>query len=156
MPAGWKIRRASPADLEAILTIEEACDEAPHWSRASWLETLSADEETRPARANFVAESNSDILGFAVFSRTGELAELESIAVSKLARRQGVGRALCRQGMDWSRDLGATVIELEVRASSDGALALYRLLGFVEQGRRRGYYRYPTEDAVLMAATLQS
>jgi ribosomal-protein-alanine N-acetyltransferase len=156
MPVGWEIRRAWPADLEAILAIEKACQEAPHWSRASWLEALSADDGTKPARASFVAESNRGILGFVVFSRTGELAELESIAVSKPARCQGVGRALCRQGMDWSRNLGAVVIELEVRASSDGALALYRLLGFVEQGRRRGYYRNPTEDAVLMAAALES
>jgi ribosomal-protein-alanine N-acetyltransferase len=58
--------------------------------------------------------------------------------------------------MEWSRALGAAVIELEVRASGDGALTLYRLLGFVEQARRRGYYRNPTEDAVLMAAALQS
>jgi ribosomal-protein-alanine N-acetyltransferase len=156
MPAGWLIRRASHADLKAILAIEQACDEAPHWSRASWLEALSEDERNEPTRASFVAESNSGIIGFAVFSCTVELAELESIAVSKPARCQGIGKALCRQGMDWSRDLRAAVIELEVRASGDGALALYRLLGFVEQGRRRGYYRNPTEDAVLMAAALQS
>jgi [ribosomal protein S18]-alanine N-acetyltransferase len=154
MPVDWEIRRASAADLEAVRAIEEACDEAPHWSRISWLEALSADEGTEPARASFVAESNSGILGFSVISRTGKLAELESIAVSKPARGQGIGKALCRRGMDWSRNLGAGVIELEVRASSDGALALYRLLGFVEQARRRGYYRSPTEDAVLMAAAL--
>jgi ribosomal protein S18 acetylase RimI-like enzyme len=31
-------------------------------------------------------------------------------------------------------------------------MALYRSLGFQEQGRRPGYYRNPPEDAVLMAA----
>jgi ribosomal-protein-alanine N-acetyltransferase len=156
MPADWCIRSASPADLEAILAIEQACDEAPHWSRSSWLEALSRDERTEPARASFVAERNNEIIGFAVAGCAGELAELESIAVCKPARCQGVGKALCRQVMDWSRDCGARGIELEVRASSDGALALYRSLGFVEQGRRRGYYRNPTEDAVLMVAALQS
>jgi ribosomal-protein-alanine N-acetyltransferase len=52
----------------------------------------------------------------------------------------------------WSRNAGASELELEVRESSEGALALYRSLGFVEQARRREYYRNPTEDAVLMAA----
>jgi ribosomal-protein-alanine N-acetyltransferase len=156
MPAGWYVRRASPADLEAILAIEQACDEAPHWSRASWLAALSEDERTEPARASFVAESNNGIIGFSVFSCMGKLAELESIAVSIPARCQGVGRALCRRGMDWSRNRGTGTIELEVRASSSGALVLYRSLGFIEQGRRRGYYREPTEDAVLMAAALES
>jgi ribosomal-protein-alanine N-acetyltransferase len=156
MPADWCVRRALPADLEAILAMEQACDEAPHWSRASWLEALSNEERTEPARASFVAESNQGIIGFSVVSCMGKLAELESIAVSIPARCQGVGRALCRQGMDWSRNRGAGTIELEVRGSSNGALALYRVLGFVEQGRRRGYYQHPTEDAVLMAATLGS
>jgi [ribosomal protein S18]-alanine N-acetyltransferase len=41
-------------------------------------------------------------------------------------------------------------VELEVRAGSAGAIALYERLGFVAVGRRPGYYRSPVEDAVLM------
>jgi ribosomal-protein-alanine N-acetyltransferase len=156
MPAGWHVRPASPADLDAVLAIEQACEDAPHWSPATWLEALSQDPPTEPARASFVAESNNGILGFAVISYLGNLAELESIAVSIPGRRRGIGSALCRQGMDWSRNRGGGTIELEVRASSTGPLALYRSLGFVEQGRRPGYYRQPTEDAILMAASLQT
>jgi ribosomal-protein-alanine N-acetyltransferase len=48
----------------------------------------------------------------------------------------------------------AQVIELEVRASSVGALALYGSLGFTEQERRLRYYRNPIEDAMLMSAPL--
>jgi [ribosomal protein S18]-alanine N-acetyltransferase len=153
MSADWLIRRASPADLDAILAIEQACAEASHWSHPLWLAALSGEQGSDPVRASFVAESIGGIVGFAVASRTGELAELESVAVSPPARRKGVGKALCQQVMDWSRN-GASELELEVRASSDGALALYRSLGFLEQGRRREYYRNPTEDAVLMAARL--
>jgi ribosomal-protein-alanine N-acetyltransferase len=59
--------------------------------------------------------------------------------------------------MAWSREReAAQVIELEVRASSMSALALYSSLGFTEQGRRRGYYRDPIEDAVLMSAPLRN
>jgi [ribosomal protein S18]-alanine N-acetyltransferase len=154
MFADWLIRRASPADLDAILAIEQACAEAPHWSHAQWLAALSPDHETGPLRASFVAEGSGSITGFAVASRAGELAELESVAVSPSARRKGIGHALCQHLMDWARNAEATHLELEVRASSEGALALYRSLGFVEQARRRQYYRHPTEDAVLMAARL--
>ncbi len=156
MSTGWCIRHAGAADLEAILTLEQVCAEAPHWSRSSWLEALSNDTEAAPTRAGFVAEKGGGIIGFAVASSAGELAELESVAVSKPVRCQGVGKALCRQVMDWSRDRGAKTIELEVRASSDSALALYRSLGFIEQGRRRGYYHNPADDAVLMSAALQN
>jgi ribosomal-protein-alanine N-acetyltransferase len=156
MPAGWHVRPASPADLDAVLAIEQACEDAPHWSPAVWLQALSEDPPTEPARASFVAQGNDGILGFAVVNCAGNLAELESIAVSIPGRRRGIGRALCLQGIDWSRTQGAGTIELEVRASSSGALALYRSLGFVEQGIRRGYYRHPTEDAILMGAALQT
>jgi len=153
MSPGWLIRRASPTDLDAILAIAQACAEAPHWSNSVWLSALSGKDGNEPIRASFVAEADGAIVGFAVASRAGELAELESVAVSQSARRNGIGNALCQQVMDWSRH-GASELELEVRASSDGALALYRSLGFVEQARRREYYRNPTEDAVLMAARL--
>jgi [ribosomal protein S18]-alanine N-acetyltransferase len=41
-----------------------------------------------------------------------------------------------------------------VRASNAGAIALYKLLGFVEAGRRPRYYQDPQDDAVLMRLTL--
>ncbi len=154
--ADWLIRRALPTDLEAILAIEQASPAAPHWSRSQWLEALTGEPAKGPVRASFVAEDSGCIVGFAVVSCAGVLAELESVVVSKPARRQGVGKALCLQVVHWSRKAGASELELEVRASSDGALSLYHSLGFVEQGRRKEYYRNPTEDAVLMVARLHS
>jgi ribosomal-protein-alanine N-acetyltransferase len=80
--------------------------------------------------------------------------ELESVAVDETARRRGVGRSLCEAVVDWSRGQGAMEIELEVRAGSEGAIALYAGLGFVVVGRRGSYYRNPDEDAVLMQLKL--
>jgi ribosomal-protein-alanine N-acetyltransferase len=45
-------------------------------------------------------------------------------------------------------------LELEVRAGSIGAIALYSSVGFVVAGRRRDYYREPVEDALLMRLDL--
>jgi ribosomal-protein-alanine N-acetyltransferase len=150
----WLIRGASSADLEAIHALEQACAEAPHWSRTAWQSILSHDHETALLQTAFVAEHQDGLWGFAAGTCAGELAELESVAVSESARRQGVGKALCRRVIDWSREMGALTIQLEVRASSEGALSLYRSLGFVEQSRRRQYYQNPIEDAILMAAPL--
>ena len=47
-------------------------------------------------------------------------------------------------------------MELEVRAGSVGAIALYKRLGLVAVGRRPGYYRSPMEDAVLMRLEVAS
>jgi ribosomal-protein-alanine N-acetyltransferase len=43
-----------------------------------------------------------------------------------------------------------TEVILEVRASNQPALGVYRKLGFVATGCRPGYYRDPQEDAALM------
>jgi len=42
-------------------------------------------------------------------------------------------------------------LALEVRVSNGAAQALYRSHGFQLVGLRRGYYRRPEEDALLMA-----
>lgn len=150
----WTVRPASPADAEAILALEQACAEAPHWSHAVWQRVLSREEAQQLPRATFIAESSSGVLGFAVVSCAAKIAELESIVVHPSARCQGIGKALCYAAFDWPRTAGVAVIELEVRASSLAAHALYVSLGFTEQGRRPGYYRNPTDDAILMSAPL--
>jgi ribosomal-protein-alanine N-acetyltransferase len=90
-----------------------------------------------------------------VIGLSGErLAELESVAVAVTARRVGIGKELCLAVADWCRERGAMALELEVRAGSVGAIALYDGLGFVVAGRRTGYYREPMEDALLMRLDL--
>ena len=66
----------------------------------------------------------------------------------------GWGGRLCGAVIEWCREQGAAAVELEVRAASEGAIALYRGLGFVAVGRRPGYYREPVDDAVLMRLDL--
>jgi ribosomal-protein-alanine N-acetyltransferase len=56
----------------------------------------------------------------------------------------------------WAQRQGARRMELEVRISNRAAIALYERAGFVQDGRRRGYYRDPEEDAVLMGLPLIS
>ena len=55
-----------------------------------------------------------------------------------------------RKGKRRGRERKLSFLTLEVRASNDPAIALYEKHGFVEVGRRRGYYEKPKEDAILM------
>lgn len=152
--AEWIVRCAVPTDLASILVVAERCVEAPHWSEGVWSAVLYESAVSEPKRVSLVAEDGGVIVGFVVVSCASEVAELESVAVAETRRRQGVGKALCAAAMDWARGAAAQEVELEVRASSVCALALYRSLGFSERGIRRGYYRDPAEDAVLMSASL--
>ena len=70
------------------------------------------------------------------------------------ARRKGVGAALLAGALAALKAEGADQCFLEVRAANAPALALYRRLGFASAGVRRGFYRDPPDDAVVMTLTL--
>jgi ribosomal-protein-alanine N-acetyltransferase len=158
--AGHCVRVAEVSDLAWVVALERGVAEAPHWGEAEYAAIVSADKDIDGAvsRCLLVAEVEGRLVGFAVGKVIGSgvemVAELESVVVDLSARRSGVGRALCGAVIAWCRERGAPAVELEVRAGSAGAIALYAGLGFVVGGRRRGYYREPVEDAVMMRLEL--
>jgi ribosomal protein S18 acetylase RimI-like enzyme len=59
-----------------------------------------------------------------------------TIVVHPGFERRGIGALLMKDLMEWARSKPAVEkIELLVRASNEAAIALYRKLGFVEEGR---------------------
>jgi [ribosomal protein S18]-alanine N-acetyltransferase len=151
---GVRVRVAGVGDLAGVLRVERSAVEAPHWSEAEYRAALDGGAAVR--RCLMVAEVEGRLAGFAVGKVVAaSVGELESVAVVGEARRLGVGRALCLAVMEWCRAQGVGAMELEVRAGSAGAIGLYEGLGFVAVGRRRGYYREPVEDALLMQMELR-
>jgi ribosomal-protein-alanine N-acetyltransferase len=161
------LRQAVVEDAAAILEIERSCEEAPHWNEGVWAQVFSQPvlegvmpSIHQPQRMCFVAEQSGEMAGFVVIRSLavagigGGLAEMESLAVREDARRRGVGRSLCLQAVLWAQTMGAASMQLEVRSASMAAMALYRSLGFVKQGRRSGYYADPKDDAVMMELPL--
>jgi ribosomal-protein-alanine N-acetyltransferase len=156
---GFRIRVAEAADVAGVVALERGIAEAPHWAEGEYAAMVRADNAGGSVRrCFFVAEAEGRLLGFAVGKVIGSdaegVAELESVAVEESARRGGMGKALCAAVADWSRGQEVKALELEVRAGSAGAIALYGGLGFHVAGRRVGYYREPVEDAVLMRLNL--
>ncbi len=155
--SGIHVRLAGAPDLAAVVELERTTAEAPHWAEAEYAAIVATSAGT-VRRCLFVAQTASELTGFAAGKVIGKgpeaSAELESVAVAAETRRSGVGRALCTAVIDWCRAQGAGSMELEVRASSAGAIALYTGLGFVAEGRRPGYYAEPKDDAVLMRLEL--
>ena len=52
--------------------------------------------------------------------------------------------------------MGSRLIHLEVRESNEPARRLYTRQGFEIAGRRKRYYRFPKEDAILMTKRLEA
>ena len=155
---GFEIRSAGQPDLEDIFALERATPTAPHWPNGAYRAILAAEIFT-PRRCLLVASTQGrpGVLGFAVgvVHPAGD-SELESVAVSESSRRRGIGSALCSAVIEWCRQQGARELLLEVRASSTGAIALYKRLGFDPVGSRPRYYQQPVDDAVVMRRLLHA
>jgi RimJ/RimL family protein N-acetyltransferase len=56
----------------------------------------------------------------------------------------------------WARHVGVRKLELHVFPHNEGAIALYKGLGYEQEGFRRGHYRRQDDfvDAILMAKEL--
>jgi ribosomal-protein-alanine N-acetyltransferase len=75
--------------------------------------------------------------------------------VEVAARRKGVGNALLAQTELLAVETVCNAIRLEVRPTNHAALALYRLRGYTEDGRRPRFYANPVEDALLMTLCIR-
>ena len=88
-----------------------------------------------------VAEDAGTIVGHAfleslLLAVTSHVVRL-TIAVHEGHQRQGIGRALMNELLRWARsNPRVEKVELQVRSTNEGAVALYRSLGFVEEGRK--------------------
>lgn len=91
------------------------------------------------------------VLGFAGFWVIAGEAHLTNVAVRESHRRQGIGELLLMTVIELARDLNASFVTLEVRASNNLAQNLYRKYGFSQTGIRRGYYINNREDGILMS-----
>ena len=95
--------------------------------------------------------------GFILIRAVADEAEILTLAVEPRARRRGVGRALVEAAAEAALAMGAHRLHLEVAEDNAAALALYRAAGFVQAGRRPGYYARsggPTVAALILTLNL--
>ena len=147
----WMLRRATAADLDAIMAIETAMFPTDAWSPA-----MMAAEIDGPHGHYLVAQADDGgIDGYAglLAPRGSGQADIQTIAVVDRARRRGLGRTLMLELLDEARHREATEVFLEVRADNPGARALYESLGFAEIAVRPNYYQPDGVDAVIMRRT---
>ena len=101
-----------------------------------------------------VATVDDGVAGYVVARQAADEGEILNLGVARGRRRLGIGRALVRAGLRELAGRGAAAVYLEVRESNAAARRLYGDLGFREVRRRRGYYRRPTEDAIVLRTAI--
>jgi len=91
------------------------------------------------------------IVGFSGIWVLVDEAHITNIALRRQYQGQGLGELLLIATIDLARELKASIMTLEVRASNLVAQNLYGKYGFTHVGVRRGYYLDDHEDAVIMS-----
>ncbi|SVC60732.1 uncharacterized protein METZ01_LOCUS313586, partial [marine metagenome] len=99
-------------------------------------------------------EEKVGVIGYAVLWCILDQGELANMAVTLQFRGNGLGAHLMASVLEVARDRGVRTMYLEVRASNERAVELYRRFGFCDVGLRKGYYQDPKEDARMMKAVL--
>jgi len=79
--------------------------------------------------------------GFIIISHAVDQAEILTLAIDPVFRRQGLAKKLVNAACQEVIKRGASVLFLEVAEDNHGAIALYRASGFTPIGRRPAYYR---------------
>jgi [ribosomal protein S18]-alanine N-acetyltransferase len=144
------IEPALRIDVPLIAELEKVAFSDP-WSVASFESVM--DE---PAAYVAVARAASErIVGYVVAWFAADEGEIANLAVREPTRRQGIGASLLDAALGEGRRRGARNVYLEVRESNDAARRLYASRGFEELGRRRGYYKRPVEDAIVLRLAMK-
>ncbi len=147
--------------MEALLDLLEAVAAEGHFIRTE----VPVDREARRVgferiveggNCSLVAEADSEVVGgLGIESRHG-VGEL-GMMVAAPWRGKGVGGALLAVAIDWARGAELHKLMLEVFPHNEAAIALYRKLGFEQEGYLRRHVRRQNGelwDAILMGLVL--
>ncbi len=119
-----------------------------------WSEGMLRDSLSNDTVELFTAYEEERPIGYLMLLCLPPEGEILNLAVHPAMRRRGIAEALMTACLDFGRRTAVGTLFLEVRASNTPAASLYRKAGFLTVGKRRNYYRYPTEDALVMLKTL--
>ncbi len=146
-----EIRVATEQDITALAALERICFPQDAWGETS-LSTYVTDNDCPTAVA---VGDDGAVMGYITGRMIPPEAELYRVCVHPGARGEGCGKHLTRFFHHLLRAGGCDTCYLEVRASNTPARALYRSLGYTEEGIRKNYYHAPREDAVTEVIKLE-
>lgn len=130
------IVQATGADVADVLALDRLCFGGEGWSEES-----VRTELTGPNRHALLARGDEGLVGYAVSMLSGDVLDLQRIAVAPTHRRGGLARVLfdrlCLEGAAGR----AQRLMLEVSEANEAGRAFYEACGLTEVARRPRYYR---------------
>ena len=139
------VERAWEADLDAVAALEADAFTNP-WTRVMLEREL---RQSDVARVYVLRLPGQPVAAFCTCWVIYDELHINTIAVDRSRRRQGLATALMRYVLEDAARGGAVRATLEVRRSNDAAQQLYQRLGFKVSAVRHRYYTQPEEDALI-------
>ena len=157
-PQSSNLRKISTLAIEAVDSSASELLSALHSEilDEGWSAEAFADMLNTPGTDAAIARSGSEPLGFVITRSAVDEAEIIILGSRPSMQRRGVARHLLENHMAMLAGRGVRSLFLEVASSNAPAQALYTSCGFLEAGRRRGYYKRQDglEDAIVMRREL--
>ncbi|MFF1559062.1 ribosomal protein S18-alanine N-acetyltransferase [Streptomyces sp. NPDC058279] len=138
-------------DIEPVLELEHELFPEDAWSAGMFWSELAHARGPRATRRYVVAEgSGGRIVGYAGLAASGDLGDVQTIAVSRDQWGTGLGARLLEDLLRAATAFECAEVLLEVRVDNTRAQKLYERFGFEPIGFRRGYYQPGNVDALVM------
>jgi GNAT superfamily N-acetyltransferase len=158
--AAIRVRTASLDDYDALVALFDELDALHRQARPDFFQPFDGPARTRaqieqwlagPGSTVLVAESGEGLIGLAVLLTRPTAAfagavprtviELDNLVVRADQRGRRIGRHLLAAAVDWSRQCGASHVEVAVHAFNRDAKRFYEDFGFA-----------PSIDRLVLAA----
>jgi len=144
MQSDFIVRTMSEEHVEQVAQIERLCFSLP------WTEACIAKELINPLSLWLVAVIGDCVVGYVGSQSVLGEADIMNVAVAPEHRRKGIAVMLLNKLQNMLSERDVHSLTLEVRVSNEAAINLYHSLGYVQVGRRPGYYHRPKEDALIL------
>ncbi|MEV0638823.1 ribosomal protein S18-alanine N-acetyltransferase [Streptomyces sp. NPDC050619] len=144
-------------DIDPVLELERDLFPEDAWSRGMFWSELAHSRGPEATRRYVVAEDGDGrLVGYAGLAASGDLADVQTIAVARDHQGTGLGRRLLTELLRAATAFEVAEVMLECRIDNTRAQKLYERFGFEAIGFRRGYYQPGNVDALVMRLTTAS
>ncbi|WP_326658546.1 ribosomal protein S18-alanine N-acetyltransferase [Streptomyces sp. NBC_00385] len=144
-------------DIDPVLDLEHELFPDDAWSAGMFWSELAHARGPGATRRYVVAEDpvSGRIVGYAGLAAAGDLADVQTIGVTRGHWGGGLGSELLTDLLKHATAFECAEVLLEVRVDNTRAQKLYERFGFEPIGFRRGYYQPGNIDALVMRLHVQ-
>lgn len=137
-------------DIDPVLELEKDLFPEDAWSRGMFWSELAHARGSEATRRYVVAVEGGQLVGYAGLAASGDLGDVQTIAVRRDQWSTGLGSRLLTELLRAATAFECAEVMLECRVDNVRAQKLHERFGFEPIGFRRGYYQPGNVDALVM------